>query len=131
MQFRAVGVLERIDHDALDVRLHCGYSYLMNTTRYIAKCRTCKCHTSSLCSGQDMHRAKDDPRREGPGGVYHHARTGGIVLDCKSCGKPMWAHPVQGKISEKHVCGARCMASTGPSCECSCGGKNHGASHAT
>ena len=42
---------------------------LMNTTRYIAKCRTCRCHTSSLCSGQDMHRAKDDPRREGPGGL--------------------------------------------------------------
>ena len=26
-----------------------------------------------------------------------------------------------------HKCGARCMNSTGPNCECSCGGKNHGA----
>ena len=30
MQFRAVGSPQRIDHDALDVRLHCGYSNDMN-----------------------------------------------------------------------------------------------------
>lgn len=35
---------------------------------------------------------------------------------------------VQGKISKRHECNAKCMASIGPSCECSCGGKNHGAS---
>ena len=29
MQFREVGASERIDHDALDVRLHCGYSLPM------------------------------------------------------------------------------------------------------
>ena len=35
VQFRALGAAERIDHDALDVRLHCGYSYLMNNgSRY-------------------------------------------------------------------------------------------------
>ena len=26
-----------------------------------------------------------------------------------------------------HVCNAKCMNATGKSCECSCGGKNHGA----
>jgi hypothetical protein len=27
-----------------------------------------------------------------------------------------------------HVCDARCTNATGPNCECSCGGKNHGQS---
>lgn len=29
--------------------------------------------------------------------------------------------------ASRHTCDARCMAATGPNCECSCGGKNHGA----
>jgi hypothetical protein len=36
--------------------------------------------------------------------------------------------PVQGKYSAEHVCNSKCMASLGHDCECSCGGKNHGAS---
>lgn len=31
--------------------------------------------------------------------------------------------------ASRHICDARCMAATGPNCECSCGGKNHGAWH--
>lgn len=27
------------------------------------------------------------------------------------------------------VCGGKCMNATGPSCDCSCGGMNHGAGH--
>lgn len=44
------------------------------------------------------------------------------------CGGSLIGKRVKGSVSEKK-CGARCMASTGPSCECSCGGHNHGASH--
>jgi hypothetical protein len=41
-------------------------------------------------------------------------------------------HPVERKIEYKsnpplHKCDARCMSAKGRSCECSCGGKNHGA----
>jgi hypothetical protein len=28
--------------------------------------------------------------------------------------------------AERHECGARCLSSTGPSCECKCRGRNHG-----
>lgn len=28
-----------------------------------------------------------------------------------------------------HKCGAKCQNATGPSCECECGGKNHGGNH--
>lgn len=27
------------------------------------------------------------------------------------------------------VCNGRCMGATGPSCDCSCGGENHGSAH--
>lgn len=36
---------------------------------------------------------------------------------------------LNGKYSAKHECGSRCMASTGPSCSCTCGGANHGTAH--
>jgi hypothetical protein len=98
----------------------------MTTTRYIAKCKACGCHTSGLSAGQDARRLKDDPQRAGA--VYTHS-SGSIVLDCRKCGKPRYAKPVRGKVSEKHQCNTKCLESTGFICECSCGGKNHGASH--
>lgn len=36
---------------------------------------------------------------------------------------------VEGRFSEAHKCDARCMNATGPNCECSCGGQNHGRAH--
>jgi hypothetical protein len=49
---------------------------------------------------------------------------------CWTCRRPLKAEPMRGVFSEKHKCNAKCMASTGPACECSCGGKNHGGSYA-
>lgn len=42
--------------------------------------------------------------------------------------------PVQRSVAyarspSRHVCGAQCMFATGPSCECSCNGRNHGLGH--
>lgn len=45
-----------------------------------------------------------------------------------ACGRGMLLSLLVGTHSEKK-CGARCLASTGPSCECSCGGANHGTNH--
>jgi hypothetical protein len=36
----------------------------------------------------------------------------------------------KGRYSENRKCDARCTNATGPSCDCSCGGANHGAAHA-
>lgn len=35
---------------------------------------------------------------------------------------------VVGTHSEK-VCGSKCLGATGPNCDCSCGGRNHGGAH--
>lgn len=53
---------------------------------------------------------------------------GGYIAGCR-CGGRAVVRRVEGKVSKIHICGAKCMASKGPSCECSCGGANHGASY--
>lgn len=51
--------------------------------------------------------------------------------NCPSCDKPvrMLGKLVRGKFKADKKCDGRCMAATGPNCECQCGGANHGASH--
>jgi hypothetical protein len=105
----------------------------MKTTRYIAKCKTCSTHTSALVSADDFRAAqmfegfpKTQPE---PAGRFRFVNGFSCVL-CRGCSKPRIAKPVAGKISVKHVCGAKCLNSTGHVCECSCGGKNHGAGFA-
>lgn len=100
----------------------------MKTTRYIAKCKKCNCATSTLAT--NVGRADADMGamfydEKGESGVI-----GNLVIRCRSCNRARRAVAVQGKFSARHECNARCLASTGPSCECSCGGKNHGASYA-
>jgi hypothetical protein len=52
------------------------------------------------------------------------------TVACPGCKAQVSLTAVKGTVSEEHICGARCLASTGPNCECSCGGANHGRSHA-
>lgn len=54
-------------------------------------------------------------------------RLAGYVVD-----GPKAVMPVTRKVFYKanpslHKCDARCLSATGHNCECSCGGKNHGA----
>lgn len=45
---------------------------------------------------------------------------------CDSCGRPMaWGY-LQARLVESVKCGARCTHARGHSCDCSCGGANHG-----
>lgn len=47
---------------------------------------------------------------------------------CLSCGYRFKIVEIRGTVKPEHKCDARCMASKGPTCECACGGKNHGGS---
>lgn len=73
----------------------------------------------------------------GPTGVGHFTLVTAIAADlfwfwyqrmdrCWTCRRFFKATQIKGKLSNKHECGSKCMASKGPSCECSCGGANHG-----
>lgn len=52
------------------------------------------------------------------------------AIPCWTCGGFLSSQKIEGVISKVHVCSAKCVASKGPYCECSCGGANHGQSYA-
>lgn len=60
--------------------------------------------------------------------IIARGASGAYVAACK-CGARVALKEVQARRITEHVCGAKCMASTGPSCDCSCGGANHGRSY--
>lgn len=45
---------------------------------------------------------------------------------CPKCGHLMTGKPVEGRVVESVPCDARCTGARGHTCDCSCGGKNHG-----
>lgn len=51
------------------------------------------------------------------------------VMECPKCGGRFLGKPVKGIKNEQVPCNAKCTNATGPNCECSCGGMNHGHSH--
>lgn len=57
----------------------------------------------------------------------HHDRSGKIWLKCPA-GHNVEFKRIMGITTDKR-CDARCEGATGNCCECSCGGKNHGAAH--
>lgn len=50
-----------------------------------------------------------------------------LQAGCPKCGHkaPKYA-VVKGRYNPDHRCDPRCENAVGPSCDCSCGGKNHG-----
>ena len=54
--------------------------------------------------------------------------TGAISTFVKcACGRSFYMAPVKGVIKADVACDARCTEAKGHSCECACGGRNHGA----
>lgn len=61
-------------------------------------------------------------------GAHHYqvSDSAPAFLECGACNGRVYGVLVKGKHTDKHTCGSKCLASTGPNCTCSCGGKNHG-----
>jgi hypothetical protein len=54
--------------------------------------------------------------------------NGFAYLPCRGgCGRVRAAFSIDGKFNAGKACNAKCMGACGPSCECRCAGKNHGA----
>lgn len=104
----------------------------MNTTnkttaRYFGKCNGCKkaiVRDFTTIGGNKIPVVIGIDRYED---IFNAASLGLIRCDCG--GRIGSWTALKAKFSDKHVCGAKCLASKGPCCECSCGGKNHGAGH--
>ncbi len=69
----------------------------------------CKCHTFRVEDTPDLWNVINGIQR------------------CWDCGRNWKATQIFG-IKSAHECNAKCLASKGPTCECGCGGKNHGQS---
>lgn len=50
----------------------------------------------------------------------------GFQVHCREHKQELRWRMIKATISESHICNAKCTGATGPNCECSCGGKNHG-----
>lgn len=95
------------------------------TTRTAGRCTSCKARYSfALVHDFDLQPVAVPGREHriqmGPAGVTW------LTVRC-DCGKAVRLHPVIGKHNPTKVCDGRCMSAVGPSCECQCGGENHGA----
>lgn len=58
-----------------------------------------------------------------------HEYVNGILYVPCPCGRVPVLRPIKGIIRKDKPCNAKCLSGTGGTCECSCGGVNHGASH--
>lgn len=108
--------------------------------RIIARCsvKTCRRTVSALVEKDVEYTVSQDPA-----GIYRESRTVAVrVLEgpfevspwygatpAVACHGSWIVKPVEGRYNPERKCDARCMGAVGPSCECSCGGKNHGMYH--
>jgi hypothetical protein len=96
--------------------------------RYNTKgCKHCGTKTSILASfnGRDLTSDKGDALR-----LVVIGGDEAAWVPCRGCGKLRIAKKVFGVMRADIKCDGRCRSATGHNCECSCGGANHGCSHA-
>ena len=109
----------------------------MNTTkarRYNGKCK-CGAKFSILASevsfiGPEKWIGDRGVELSATNGYNYPLYCGAAIYTCPGCKMLRYARPVLGKFRAEKKCNALCLSAIGHSCECSCGGKNHGAGHA-
>lgn len=101
---------------------------VQTTSTYIGKCK--KCRTSlrvDYDAIQDLTPDQYKARDFDTTGAFMIYRVQPFGY-CEEHG-PFVIKFLKGRYSPERQCDARCMGATGPSCDCSCGGANHGANH--
>lgn len=120
-EFRVVHEALRYAHGRFIFKCACGWKAARNTERAVW--------------GTWMRRGKPTgdvvvnlPEPDGTACWYMLAPSDSCpVRPCPKCAKKVRGTRVIG-IRTAHECDPRCMGATGPRCECSCGGANHGGS---
>jgi hypothetical protein len=92
--------------------------------------RTCGAH-KRVFVGTGFHRGYAPDGRGMYDGHYDDVTIlpgRGLVTICP-CGASLSVEhgtSVYGRYAEQVVCSSKCTGASGPSCDCSCGGRNHG-----
>jgi len=117
-----------------------GVSIAFN--RVILKCKNKSCkHVWTLEYRKVINKKQCVNERTGrlEQGVYYYQRIANNMVissdndpqTCSECGRgEPTRNMVNGTLNDNHKCDARCLNATGPNCDCSCAGANHGANHA-
>lgn len=95
--------------------------------RDLARCKTCKAVHTRLWTVTTTRTYRSD-RCVAISRSTAHAVAEQGPQSC--CDRLLSYRPVKGTRNAEIVCNAKCTGSKGWVCECSCGGKNHGAGHA-
>jgi hypothetical protein len=105
---------------------------------YIYNCKRCKTGRRVEYPIGDARRGymrRDESGRTVAAGIYMTSWGGGKPPTyagdvengiCAGCNRMMTYEPLVGRVSDVHKCDARCLNARRGSCECSCGGANHG-----
>lgn len=115
-------------------------TYDREPERRTGKCRKCKRARSGLFVAErtaESFTLAPQKRILGGGGHWRITDSGEVFPVSPSYCQPVFSccdrewpmATVRGRYNLKKVCNARCESATGHSCECSCGGRNHGAAH--
>lgn len=97
--------------------------------RVTHRCKPCKRFISELVLIESRYYVSYNRRRVHERLVNADGTSRHDIRKTCPCGRQMGYVIVNGRKNDQ-PCDARCMGAKGPSCECSCGGHNHGSSYA-
>ncbi|AYR00085.1 hypothetical protein PBI_NEBKISS_153 [Mycobacterium phage Nebkiss] len=93
--------------------------------RYFGKCPVKGCKTRKVVDGKP-YIDEDVPIFYGG---YNGKQLIAAGLFCNEHSAHLKWDQLQGRTNPDKECNGVCMAAIGPSCDCSCGGENHGKNH--
>lgn len=102
--------------------------------RWVGRCKTCRAgHRVDGALARGVRRGAEDQIAISGTRCYLTAERGSnpTALFISCCGQRVKLQRVYDDAKPnkpRHECNAKCLASTGPACECKCKGANHGAS---
>jgi hypothetical protein len=111
---------------------------------YLGKCKAKGCKSASRVAVTDVQRLDSDRWAKNAAGErmlitdagssYDRSRPfilNGVCVSARCPDHGVYRlQSVKGRLVPDHKCDRRCTGATGPKCDCSCGGANHGADHA-
>lgn len=110
-----------------------GPATIVAGKRHFGRCRSCKTKwvsesTKRVQPGENVQRFLG-ANGWSDGARYAKTKTLEVILDkpnCPQCGTSGVFKALEATLNENVRCDHRCTSAKGHSCECSCGGANHG-----
>jgi len=116
-----------VTYDAILLDLGCS-----KPGRWVGRCKTCRtAHRVDGAVARGRSRGHYDDVVVSGTRCYRTALSGPNALFIPCCGTRVKLERIYDSSKPgkpRHECNAKCMTSTGPSCECKCKGANHGGS---